>query len=102
MTCFSGNSSGDYVFPVYKSCSGVILTSVGSHVFLVTSTFSTELNDTAFFYWQKLEKGVSAQELLRAACACYEIDDPALLKKDIDLFLNMCIERQIVCVIREK
>lgn len=67
----------------YKTCPGIILTSVGDDYYLVTSRNRIRINETAAFYWKKLSEGMSISELRAEAVREYDIEDSEELEQQI-------------------
>lgn len=72
---------------VYKTCPGIILTSVRNQYWLVSPKNRIEMNETAAFFWTQLTKGTTVQNLKKAAMEEYEIDDVDL-EQEINEFIE--------------
>lgn len=80
----------------YRACPGVILTSSCGRYYLVTASFSMEINETVYYYWSFLEKGTSAEELADRACSRYAIEDRSLVTRDIEELIRICLEKHLI------
>ena len=75
---------------------GMVTTSVGIHQYAATPLGSIELNESAAFYIECLKSGASMEDLIESACARYEIPDRSALRKDIDMFIRMSLEKHLI------
>ena len=81
---------------IYKTYPGVILTSICNHNYLISPDITIEVNDTTVFYWNCLVKGMKIEDLKKEVINEYEIDNDALLDKEIELFLNTLLEKKLI------
>ncbi len=87
----------------YKAREGLVLTRVCGEQLLVSAgalrelcPFVTVLNETSAFLWERLKDGATADELLQAVAAEYEVDDPAAIRGVIKDFLRQMQELNYV------
>ena len=80
----------------YKTVPGVILTSICDSHFLVAPEETIKVNETAAFFWKKLEQGASVDELVELADESYEIDDMNKLKDDIRDLVDTLMEKHFL------
>lgn len=80
----------------YSLCPGIVTTSIGGHQYAATPSGSIELNESASFYIRCLKGGASLEDLIELSCARYEIMDQSALRKDIDLFIQMSLAKQLI------
>lgn len=83
----------------YFTRPGVVLTPICGEYLLVSAKgvrefcpYVTQVNETSAFLWERLESGASFEELFSAVEAEYEIDDPEMLKSEINGFLSQMVE----------
>ena len=81
---------------IYRTNPGIVLTSSGGRFFLVTPSESIEVNESAVFYWKCMEKGATEEKMLDSACLRYEEEDPDLFRRDIRLFTDACLKKQLI------
>ena len=77
-----------------KIKSGFILRDVGGKTFVVavgerSKEFKSmvTLNQTGKFIWQCLEKGATAEEVVKAIMSEYECDDKSIVESDVNAFI---------------
>ena len=80
----------------FKTISGIILTSVCNHYFLVSAKETVEVNETAAFYWKLLQCGASRDELKAAVKETYEVTNEDLIISDISDFLHSLLEKRFI------
>ena len=83
----------------YRSRPGVVLTSVcGEYLLLAAKAarehcpYMTQLSESSAFLWKLLIDGAGEDELLRAVCAEYEIDEPETARQGIETFIGQMLE----------
>ena len=83
----------------YRTRPGVVLTSVCGEYLLVAAKaarehcpYMTQISESSAFLWKLLIDGAGPDELLRAVCAEYEIEDPASARQAIDTFITQMLE----------
>ncbi len=83
----------------YRTRTGVVLTSICGEYLLVAAKdarehcpYCSQISESSAFLWRKLVSGAGEEELLRAVCAEYEIDDPAAARQAIEAFLTQMVE----------
>ena len=91
-----GNTRTTGAGAIYRTSPGIVLTSSGGRFFLVTPLESIEVNESAVFYWKCMEKGATAEEMLDAASLRYEEEEPDLFRRDIRLFTDACLKKQLI------
>ena len=96
MNYSSGQSEQTDMSAKYSISPGVILTTIGIHTFLVTAVGFMEMNESAVFYWRCIEKGLSGNDFINLINERYEIDDPTILKRDIEQFIHTCLIKHLV------
>lgn len=83
---------------IYITCPGVVHASAGGRYFIVTPSDSIEVNETAVYFWSCMERGATKEELFEAAQSKYVVDDPDILRRDIDMLIKMCLKKQLIAV----
>lgn len=82
---------------------GFILRDVAGKSFVVaTGALSAEfqamitLNETGRFIWELLEKGAERDEVVKAICDAYEVEDKSVVEGDVDLFIEKLKKDNII------
>ncbi len=86
---------------IYKTCPGIILTSIGEQEYLVTAKNRVQLNDTAVFYWKCLSKGADMTGLKEAVMREYDLEDSAELEQEIQGMIQELLKGQLIQEITE-
>ncbi len=81
---------------IYKTCPGIILTSVGGQEYLVTAKNRMQLNDTAAFYWRCLSKGADITELKKAVMLEYDLEDSSELDQEIREMIQSLLKEGLI------
>ena len=83
----------------YRTRPGVILTSICGEYLLVAAKdarehcpYCSQISESSAFLWRKLVSGAGEEELLRAVCAEYEIDDPGPARQEIEDFIGQMLQ----------
>ena len=80
----------------FKAVPGVVLTSVCDSYFLITPQRAVQINDTSAFYWEKLTKGASVEELEELTSESFEIDDPDTVNAGIRSLVAELMEKRLL------
>ena len=51
-------------------------------------SYVTELNETAAFIWELIEKGKSFEEIITEICSLYDVDNSETVKSDLELCIK--------------
>ncbi len=86
----------------YRTCPGIILTSVGEDYYLVTHNSRTQINETAAFYWTQMSEGTDIPGLVNATVLEYDIEDPAVLEQEINEFVIGLLKGHLIEQIPEQ
>ena len=86
---------------IYKTCPGIILTSVGGQEYLVTSENRMQLNDTAAFYWRCLSEGADITELKKAVMQEYDLEDSPELDQEIRELIQSLLKEGLIRKVNE-
>ena len=83
----------------YRTRPGVVLTSVcGEHLLVAAKAarehcpYMAQISESSAFLWKLLVDGAGEDELLRAVCAEYDIDDPETARQAIESFVSRMLE----------
>ncbi|GEM_PF-6971791 len=81
---------------IYKTCPGIILTSVAGQEYLVTAKNRMQLNDTAAFYWRRLSEGADITELKKAVMLEYDLEDSQELDQEIRDMIQSLLKEGLI------